>query len=529
MLMDRTRRHFLADVGRGMLVASVGASLAADLELVPATFADDQGPARLSFGNLEPLAGLMQDTPADKQLPLLVKKLQEGTTLRELVAAGALANARQFGGHDYVGWHTFMALAPAFEMSKELTGPQQALPVLKVLYRNAVTVQRSGGSRNEALKPVDPVSLPDGRSGSDLLRDAIQNRDLKTADAIFAALTRRTPEDAYNELQPIVEEAIFPDADGIHCAVLAWRAWATLDLTGKEHADTLLRQSVHYCMDRERRTDSGVEPSIRTLLPRLLDRHKLIGRTAGTRPAEDAWIEKLAQTITTSNHERAADAVAAALAEGFEPEAVGEAISLAANQLLLTDAGRQSPVGTAGTQFMKGKDSVHGDSAGVHASDATNAWRNIARVSNPRNAFASLIIAAYNVGPSVGSFNGAHKELYPLPEHLEKVQSKDAAVLLGQAEEAIRGNDQALACAAVYRYGELGHSPRAVLDLLLKYAVSEDGALHAEKYYRTASEEFAAARPAFRWRQLVALARVTASEYGQPAPGYAEACQLLQV
>jgi hypothetical protein len=68
-----------------------------------------------------------------------------------------------------------------------------------------------------------------------------------------------------------------------------------------------------------------------------------------------------------------------------------------------------------------------------------------------------------------------------------------------------------------------------ILDLLLKYAISEDGALHAEKYYRTASEEFAAVRPAFRWRQLVALARVTASEYGQPAPGYAEACRLLQV
>jgi hypothetical protein len=43
------------------------------------------------------------------------------------------------------------------------------------------------------------------------------------------------------------------------------------------------------------------------------------------------------------------------------------------------------------------------------------------------------------------------------------------------------------------------------------------------------SEEFAATRAAFRWRQLVALARVTASEYGQPAPGYAESCKLLKV
>jgi hypothetical protein len=66
-----------------------------------------------------------------------------------------------------------------------------------------------------------------------------------------------------------------------------------------------------------------------------------------------------------------------------------------------------------------------------------------------------------------------------------------------------------------------------MFDLLLKYAVSEDGSLHAEKFYRTACEEFASTRPAFRWRQVVALARVTASEYGRPAAGYAEAKRLL--
>ena len=64
---------------------------------------------------------------------------------------------------------------------------------------------------------------------------------------------------------------------------------------------------------------------------------------------------------------------------------------------------------------------------------------------------------------------------------------------------------------------------------LLGYAVSEDGALHAEKFYWTVREEFAATRPAVRWRQTVALARVTASEFGQAAPGYAEACERLKV
>ena len=81
------------------------------------------------------------------------------------------------------------------------------------------------------------------------------------------------------------------------------------------------------------------------------------------------------------------------------------------------------------------------------------------------------------------------------------------------------------------------------MDLFLGFAVSEDGALHAEKYYHTVEEEFRATSEKFRWRHPVALARVTASEYGlspsaskstpkgvgERAPGYEEACDLLKV
>jgi hypothetical protein len=64
--------------------------------------------------------------------------------------------------------------------------------------------------------------------------------------------------------------------------------------------------------------------------------------------------------------------------------------------------------------------------------------------------------------------------------------------------------------------------------LLLRYTISEDGALHAEKYYRTVWEEFVTTRLAFRWRQLVARALVTASKCGRPAPGYVEAIRLIK-
>src|SRR5205814_1071874 len=170
-------------------------------------------------------------------------------------------------------------------------------------------------------------------------------------------------------------------------------------------------------------------------------------------------------------------------------------------------------------------------SIGVHACDSANAWRNMALASNPRNTFACLILAAYQVALDRTARGGDFLNWEPLPlkQHLDGIKSADAQTLLQEAETAIRGNLQARASAIVHRYGQLGHPPRAVFDLMLRYAVSEDGALHAEKYYRTVSEEFAATRPAFRWRQLTALARVTASEYGRPAAGSPEARALLKL
>lgn len=122
-----------------------------------------------------------------------------------------------------------------------------------------------------------------------------------------------------------------------------------------------------------------------------------------------------------------------------------------------------------------------------------------------------------------------NKDPLPLSEQLQQITAKDGEALLNETEAAIKAKDQAHAAALIHRYGELQLPARPALDLMLRYACSEDGSLHAEKYYRTASEEFATIRPAFRWRQLVALARVTASEYGFGSPGYLEASKLLKV
>src|SRR5207245_6587495 len=102
---------------------------------------------------------------------------------------------------------------------------------------------------------------------------------------------------------------------------------------------------------------------------------------------------KMSQTIFRSTPQQAADAAASALADGIKPADLGEAISLAANQLILRDAGSRFRDEVPGKPIG----SVHGDSIGVHACDSANAWRNMALVGNPRNCFASLILGAYQV------------------------------------------------------------------------------------------------------------------------------------
>lgn len=519
-MTPRTRREFLGEVGRGMVASSVGLAMAAELGLAPAR-ADEEDKS-LEFGELEPLVRLMQETPVERLLPTLVDQLKSGVELKRLAAAAALANARTFGGEDYVGFHTMMALAPAVHMSAEMPPAMRPLPLFKVLYRNTNRIHEHGGRESEVLKPVEAAPLPENSVHGEVLRDAIRRQDKMRAEATFASMAQISPEEGFNDVLIAVE-----DGADVHRVVLPYRAWDMLGLIGREHAQTLLRQSVRYCLKAEAyiRSEQGFEPRI--VLAKMMDQYHLMGREPGAKPVDDQWVDRMSMAIFDAAPSQAADLAAAALADGVAPDAVGEAICLAANQLILRDIGRTANDEVTG----KPMGSVHGDSIGVHACDSANAWRNLARAGNARNTYACLILGAYQAAYDRIGRGGdfLHWQPLPLPQHVSAIKTTDPNELLHQAEDAIRGNMQAHACAIVHRYGELGHPPRPVFDLMLKYAVSEDGSLHAEKFYRTTSEEFAATRAPFRWRQVVALARVTASEYGRPAPGYAEARNLLKV
>src|SRR5215471_17249978 len=505
------RREFLQEVGGGMLAVLVGSGLAAELGLAAEDNKDDRAKTPSTLARL---SQLIQQTSTRDLLPALHTQLKNGTSLKELIAAAALANARAFGGQDYNGYHSFMALCPSYAMAMALPEKERPLPILKVLYRTSTHIHGAKCTNEDHLDKVEPAKLDEKTSPAEQMRDAARARKLAQAEQIFTSL-KGTPEQVYDDVQLLIQDDL-----NVHRVVLAWRAWEVLDFIGKDHARDMLRQTVRFCSD-PRHTNPGVHP-IRAVLPRLLEAHKLLAAKPGSKKVDDGWVEKLARTVYADKQERAAEAVAAVLADGVDPDAVSEAISLAGTMLVLGDPGRKKEWSSPN----KPEGSVHGDSVGVHASDAANGWRHIAKVASARNTFASLIAAAYH---TAGQSGRRLNKPYPLVEDVEKVEAKDSEKLIGALDEALRGKDQKRAAAVASRYGELGHGATAILAKLREYAISEDGALHAEKYYQTVSEEYGRSRAKFRWLHVVALARVTASAGGQPAPGVAEARKLLGV
>src|SRR5207249_893512 len=94
----------------------------------------------------------------------------------------------------------------------------------------------------------------------------------------------------------------------------------------------------------------------RTVLPEMMEKYKLMDKTPGNKPVDDAMLEKLVQTIFSSTADQAAEAAASALADGFDPAGIGEAVALTANQLILRDVGRIAQMEVPGKPIG----SVHG-------------------------------------------------------------------------------------------------------------------------------------------------------------------------
>src|SRR5207237_10272992 len=124
--------------------------------------------------------------------------------------------------------------------------------------------------------------------GREALRAAVRRVSADDAERTCAAVARGGADEVFNAVLFAVQ-----DAAEVHRVVLPYRAWDLMGIIGREQAHTLLRQSVRYCVRAETPNYVRYLGSVRTLVPRLLDQHRLLSQPLGRRAADDAWVEQL--------------------------------------------------------------------------------------------------------------------------------------------------------------------------------------------------------------------------------------------
>ena len=295
-------------------------------------------------------------------------------------------------------------------------------------------------------------------------------------------LANASPQDAFNALQPAVQDDI-----NVHRFVFAHRTYGLVGLLGNEYAHTLLRQSVRQMVDfeLEHKRHNHPDNPIRVLLPQLLDQYKLVGKTPGKTDPGDAAVDASGTRRSTTAHRLGPPM------RSRPHWPMGSIRKWSAKQF------RWRRICSC---CDKGADRwrTHGDSAGVHSSDATNAFRNMARNTDTKHAVSGLIVAAYH-SASHAPFAG---ESYPL----ENIASCDQGDRCGRSAGRVRrrgqGQRSGPRCSRDSDLWREGLPGRGVFQTLIKYTISEDGRLHGEKYFHTVGEEYRTTRPAFRWRQI---------------------------
>src|SRR5262249_47793445 len=160
--------------------------------------------------------------------------------------------------------------------------------VFKVLYRNASLISdRKCHEKDEMHAAGEPADKADVGQ----LVAVARQRKKADADRIARAMKGAKPQDNFDAIQPLVHDVL-----DVHRVVLTWRCWEVLDLTGKDHARTMLRHTVRHCANFDHRW-AGTWPTFRDTLPKVMENHKLLKRAAGTRKADDAWVEKMAKLV----------------------------------------------------------------------------------------------------------------------------------------------------------------------------------------------------------------------------------------
>jgi len=236
-----SRREFIEFSAAGAAALAGGLAFVGKLPRVSANEAA-LSPELVKFDEgIEPLVQLIEQSSRDSLLEKVARRIQSGTSYREVLAALLLAGVRNVQPRPSVGFKFHCVWVVNSCHLASLAGPDEDrwLPIFWALNyfksSQADEARRSGWR----MAPVNESLIPDAAQAQAMFDEAMETWDVEKADAATAGLVRTAG--ATQVFNAFATYAARDYRSIGHKAIFLANAWRTLEVIGWQFAEPVMR------------------------------------------------------------------------------------------------------------------------------------------------------------------------------------------------------------------------------------------------------------------------------------------------
>lgn len=287
---------------------------------------------------IEPIVRLLEETPRERLLEEVARRIKQGLQYRELLAALLLAGVRNIQPRP-VGFkfHAVLVVNSAHLASLASPDSDRWLPIFWSLDYFKDSQARDVREGDWTMGAVNESTVPPPPKARQAFTEAMDNWDEAAADVAVVGLARGASPQEVFEIFCRYGARDFRDIG--HKAIYVANSWRTLQHIGWQHAEPVLRSLAYALLYHE-----GDNPAKRhAAADRPWRRNQTLAAKIRNewrqgKPSVEATTEMLA-TLREASDEGACDKVVAQLNRSVAPQSIWDAMFLGAGELLMRQPG----------------------------------------------------------------------------------------------------------------------------------------------------------------------------------------------
>jgi len=335
------RRSFLKIVtGSGILAALGDLGFLGQLPSVSAAEAALE-PRTVRFDpEIEPVVRLIEETPRDRVLEEVARRLKHGLSYRELVTALLLGGVRNIQPQP-VGYkfHAVLVVNSAHLASLASPDTDRWLPIFWAIDQFKASQAANVREGNWKMGAVDESAVPSSDYAKSAFMAAMDNWDESAADAAVVGLARTSGADELFEIFCRYGARDFRDIG--HKAIYVTNSFRCLEVIGWQHCEPVLRSLAYALLDRSGASENPAKadlPADRPFRQNLEMVKRIRNGWLGGKPSGEATAELL-QAIRTGSAAATSELTVKLLNEGVAPQSIFDGFFNGAGELLMQAPG----------------------------------------------------------------------------------------------------------------------------------------------------------------------------------------------